>query len=117
MYDCVEEGEVLQIHTDLLNSGLVPAASGEVEWGMTSQHVEFFVTIEDVPVGSYVLVVGGEEVGTIVAAQMHGKVVGMIRFRDPEAFGKEHLDFDPLGQTIQVLLQDDIILEVDFPAQ
>ncbi len=48
---------------------------------------------------------------------MHGRVAGMIRFRDPEVFGKEHLDFDPRGQTIQVLQQNDVILEVDFPAE
>jgi len=117
MYDCVEEGVVLQIHADLLNSGLVPAASGEAEWEMTSQRVEFSVEIEDVPDGNYPLMVGGTEVGTIAASDMHGKVVGIIRFRDPEVFGKEHLDFDPRGQTIQVLSNGDSILEVDFPLE
>ena len=76
--------------------------------------VEFSVEIEDVPDGNYPLVVGGAEVGTIAATDMHGKVVGIIRFRDPEVFGKEHLDFDPRGQTIQVLSNGDSILEVDF---
>jgi len=116
-YDCVEEGEELQIHVDLLDSGLVPGASGEAEWEMTTQHVEFSVEIEDIPAGNYSLTVGGTEVGTIAATQMHGKVVGIIRFRDPEAFGKAHLDFDPRGQTIQVLSGDDIILDVDFPVE
>jgi len=96
---------------------VIPEASGDVEREMNSQRVEFSVEIEDVPVGSYMLVVDGKEVGTIRAVEMHGRVVGMIRFRDPEVFGKEHLDFDPRGRTIQVLQQNAAVSEVDFPAE
>jgi len=116
-HDCVEEGEVNEIRADLTNTGLIPAASGEAEWEMSSDRVEFTVDIEDVPVGSYDLVVGGENVGTIVAVDMHGSVFGIIHFRDPEGYGKAHLDFDPRGQHIQILSQGDAVLEVDFPAE
>ncbi len=78
--------------------GVIPEASGDVEWEMNSQRAEWSVEIEDVPVGSYMLVVDSKEVGTIRAVEMHGRVVGMIRFRDPEVFGKERLDFDPRGR-------------------
>lgn len=117
MADCVEAGDVNQIRIDLLNTGLIPAASGEAEWEMSSERVEFSVEIEDVPVGSYALTVGGTEVGTILAGAMHGEVVGMIRFRDPEVYGMKHLDFDPRGQAIQVRSAGGIILEVNFPAE
>jgi hypothetical protein len=107
----------MEIRADLLNSGLIPAASGEAEWEMSSDRVEFTVEIEDVPPGSYDLVVGGENVGTIIAVDMHGSVFGIIHFRDPEGYGKAHLDFDPRGQNIQILSQGDVVLEVDFPAE
>jgi len=85
---------------------------------MNSQRVEFSVEIEDVPVGSYALKVGGVEVGIIEAFEMHmGGVYGHIMFRDPESYGREHLDFEPRGQKIEVLRGGDIILEVDFPVE
>lgn len=117
MVNCVQQGDVIKLRASLLNHGPIPAASGDAEWEMSSQHQEFYLEIEDVPVGSYVLMVGGKQVGTIVAVEMHGKAVGMIRFRDPEVFGMGQLDFDPRGQTIQVMSQDHIILEVNFPIE
>jgi len=115
--DCVEAGEVIEIRADLLNTGLIPAASGEAEWEMSSDRVEFTMHIEDVPVGSYELVVGGDQVGTINAVDMHGSVFGIIHFRDPEGYGKAHLDFDPRGQLIRVTSGGEAILEVEFPAE
>jgi hypothetical protein len=38
-------------------------------------------------------------------------------FRDPESYGREHLDFEPRGQKIEVLQQNNTILEVNFPAE
>jgi len=116
-HDCVEEGESIEIHADFVNTGLIPAASGEAEWEMSSDRVEFTVEIEDVPIGSYGLLVGGEQVGTITAVDMHGSVFGIIHFRDPEGYGKAHLDFDPRGLLIQVTSGGEAILEVQFPQE
>ena len=118
MDDCVDDGEFIEIEIDLENTGVLPEAKGETEWEMNSQRVEFSVEIEDVPVGSYPLQVGGIEVGMITAFQMHdGDVYGHIKFRDPEVFGREHLDFEPRGQKIEVFQGDSVILEVEFPAE
>ena len=83
-----------------------------------TDRVEFSVEIEDVPVGSYSLKVGGIEEGIIEAYEMRdGDVYGRIKFRDPETTGREHLDFEPRGQKIEVLQGDNIILEVNFPIE
>ena len=116
MADCVADGEFIEIEVDLDNTGVLSEAKGEAEWEMNSQRVEFSVEIEDVPVGSYTLKVGGVEVGIIEAFEMHmGGVFGHIKFRDPESYGREHLDFEPRGQKIEVFQGENIILEVDFP--
>jgi len=118
MNDCVDDGDFIEIEVDLENTNLLPEAKGEAEWEMNSNRVEFSVDIEDVPVGSYTLKVGGEIVGVIEAFEMHdGDVFGHIRFRDPESYGREHLDFEPRGKMIEVLSGDDIILEVTFPTE
>jgi len=118
MTDCVDDGEVIEIEIDFENTGVVIDAKGEAEWQMNSDRVEFSVEIEDVPVGSYALKVGGIEVGVIEAFEMHdGDVYGHIKFRDPEAQGQEHLDFEPRGETIEVLQGDNTILKVEFPSE
>ena len=85
---------------------------------MNSDRVMFSVEVEDVPVGSYSLVVGGVEVGVIEAYEMHNQeVYGHITFRDPETHGREHLNFEPRGQKIEVLQDGNSILEVEFPSE
>jgi hypothetical protein len=85
---------------------------------MTSNFIEFAVEIEDVPVGSYPLLVGGEEVGIIEAHEMmHSGVIGRVMFRDPQMYGGYHLDFDPRGRNIEVMQGDSIILAVEFPQE
>jgi len=116
MHECVNEGEYIGIEADLVNTGALPDAKGDAEWKMNTDRVVFSVEIEDVPAGSYKLKVGGTEVGTINAFQMHdGEVYGRISFRDPAASGIATLDFEPRGQQIEVLQGDDVILEVNFP--
>ena len=118
MNDCVEDGEAIEIEIDLTNTGQLPGAQGEAEWEMTTSHIEFYVEIENIPAGNYPLVVGGAEVGIIVAREMrHSGVFGRIKFRDPQTYNGYHLDFDPRGQTIEVMRQGNVILMVNFPEE
>lgn len=118
MRECVDGGEFIEIEVDLENTGVLPEAQGEAEWEMNSNRVEFSVEIENVAAGSYPLRVGGDQVGIIDAFQRNdGQVYGRIKFRDPESHGSEHLDFEPRGQTIEVLRGNETILEVDFPTE
>ena len=118
MGDCVNDGEFIEIEVDLVNTAVLSEAKGEAEWKMNTDRVEFSVEIEDVPVGFYTLKVGGIEEGVIETFEMHsGDVFGHIKFRDPETTGREHLDFEPRGQKIEVFQGDNIILEVNFPIE
>jgi hypothetical protein len=118
MSDCVNDGEVVEIEIDLVNTGVLIDAKGEAEWEMNSDRVEFSVEIEDVPIDFYALKVGGTEVGIIEAFERHdGDVYGRIKFRDPESHGREHLDFEPRGEKIEVLQGGSVILEIEFPSE
>lgn len=118
MMDCVDDGEFIEIEADLENTDVLPGAKGDAEWKMNSERVEFSVEIEDLPVGSYTLKVGGIEVGIITAFTMHdSEVYGHIKFRDPETNGREHLDFEPRGQLIEVFQGLSVILKVEFPME
>jgi len=116
MHECVDDGEYIEIEAAMVNTGVLSSAKGEADWRMNTDRVEFSVKIEDVPVGSYTLRSGGVEVGNIEAFAMHdGEVFGHISFRDPETTGREHLDFEPRGEKIEVLQGGNVILEVNFP--
>lgn len=116
MRDCVDSDEFVEIEADLINTNVLANAEGEAEWKMNAERVEFSVEIEDIPAGIYILKVGGNEVGIIEARETHfGEVYGYIRFRDPESYGRQPLVFEPRGQKIEVLLDNMVILEVDFP--
>ena len=118
MDDCVEDGEAIEIEIDLTNTGQLSGARGEAEWEMTTSRIGFYVEIENIPAGNYPLVVAGDEVGIIVAREMmHSGVYGRIMFRDPPTYGGYHLDFDPRGETIEVMRQGDVILMVVFPEE
>ena len=118
MRDCVDDGDYVDIEADLQNTGVLFEAEGEAEWRMNSERVRFSVEIEDVPAGSYPVLVAGIQVGIIEAFEMHyGDVYGRITFQDPEVGGREHLDFEPRGEKVEVLGDGAVILEVDFPAE
>ena len=118
MMNCVDDGDFVEIEIDLENTGVLIDAEGKAEWKMNSDRVEFSVEIEDIPVGSYTLNVGGVEEGTFEAFEMHdGDVFGHIRFWDPESYGREHLDFEPRGEKLEVLQGTNVILEVNFPTE
>jgi hypothetical protein len=122
MHNCVDQGEYIEIEVELVSTGVLSGARGEAEWRMYTDRVEFSVEIEDVPVGSYPLRVGGVEVGTIEVFQMmmmmnYDETYGHIVFRDPEAYGREHLGFEPRGQKIEVFQGESVILEVEFPEE
>ena len=112
---CVDDGDFIDIRADLGETGHIPQARGQAEWDMNSHRVQFSVQIENVPAGPYTLHVAGRDVGVINAFQMHFGVYGHISFRNPEVYGMQHLDFEPRGELIQVLKDESVILEVEFP--
>jgi len=107
----------IEIEVELTNTGVFPLASGDAKLEPRVDRTDFSVEIEDVPVGSYGLRVGGETVGTIEVMMMQdGSVEGELEFRNPVEPGKILLDFDPRGQQIDVLEGSTVILETLFPS-
>lgn len=104
-----------EIEVDLINDGVYPAAEGEAELEIESDEVNFEVEIEDVPVGSYALLVGGIERGQIQVVQDDDGTEGEIEFRFPPSPGKLLLDFDPRGKPVEVFEGSTRIFHVDFP--
>lgn len=104
------------IEVELSNTGVYAQASGDAKLEPREDRTDFSVEIEDVPVGSYGLRIGGTVVGTIEVVQLQdGSVEGEIEFRDPVEPGKVLLDFDPRGQQIDVLEGSTVVLETLFP--
>lgn len=108
---------VNEIEVAFRNTGVYPAASGDVRLRPREDRTDFSVEIEDVPVGSYDLIVGAESVGIIeVKVMQDGAVQGELEFRNPVEPGKVLLDFDPRGKQIDVLDGTTVILETQFPS-
>ncbi|GAB4197101.1 MAG: hypothetical protein Tsb002_30920 [Wenzhouxiangellaceae bacterium] len=105
----------LEIDVDLVNLGVFPLADGDAELELRSDRVDFDVEIEDVPVGDYVLLVGGVERATITVVEVPGGTEGEVEFRFPAEPGKILLDFDPRGEMVVIQDAGTDILAVDFP--
>ena len=106
-----------EIEVDLTNTGVFPLASGDAKLEPRVDRTDFSVEIEDVPVGSYGLRIGGENAGTIeVRTLQDGSVEGELEFRNPQEPGKLPLNFDPRGKQIDVLDGTTVVLETLFPS-
>jgi hypothetical protein len=78
----------VDIEVELTNAGVFREASGDAKLEPRADRTDFSVEIEDVPVGSYSLRVGGDTVGTIVVVQRpDGSVEGELEFRNPQEPG------------------------------
>ena len=100
---------------DLVNTGVIPDAEGEVEYEIHKDSAEFEVEIENVPAGSYGFFVDGEMEGEITVDEDGGK--GKLKFSDPQKDGHKPLDFIPWGKAMEVRQGDTAILQVDFPPE
>jgi len=106
-----------EIEVELNNTGVFSEASGDAKLEPRADRTDFSVEIEDVPVGSYDLRIGGDIVGTIQAVMVQdGSIEGELEFRNPVEPGKILLDFDPRGQQIDVLDGTTVVLETLFPS-
>ena len=120
-----DDEEGIEIEADFTNTGVIEGAKGEAEYEMDADETEFSVKIKDVPAGFYGVEVAGLEEGQIEVVEDDGKLEGKIKFTDPQKTDTEELDFDPLGQIIEIrpVPADpadplpEVILEVTFPSE
>ena len=105
------------VRLDLVNVGPEPDAKGDARHRVLDDcDRSFRVEIEDLADGSYDLFVGGIDRGNITVTDVAGEHRGEIEFHtDPSEVGKELLNFDPRGQTIEVEQGATTFLSLDFP--
>jgi hypothetical protein len=108
-----QESEVL---LPLVSTGLDPDASGDARFRVRSDcDQDFRVQIEDVPVGTYDVVVAGAVRGTISVVDDGFEVQGEIEFdTDPDDPHEVLLDFDPRGQTLEVVQGASVFFSTEF---
>ena len=110
--------EPTETEVPLLNTGPISQAKGKARFRVRDDCDEDFrVEIEDLPLGTYTLEVGGLAVGTIAVTVVDGEAEGEIEFdTDPDEPGEVLLDFDPRGALIRILQTGTTFLERVFPS-
>jgi hypothetical protein len=111
-----DEDTVTEISTTLTNADVYPEAEAEAEYEAGNRRAEFSVEVEDVPVGSYALFVGGTERGIIEVIAVDGGTEGEIEFETPLDDDDElPLDFDPRGELIEIREGTTVLFSGAFP--
>jgi hypothetical protein len=109
--------EVINNELALINSGVNGSAKGKARFrddGDCDQ--DFRVEIEDLPLGTYQVYVGGLQQGDIEVSLVDGEHEGEIEFdTDPDDPDEVLLDFDPRGQMIEVRQGGITYLSRTFP--
>jgi hypothetical protein len=92
-----------QLIENLASTRLDPDASAEARYEVDDRgRHKFKVEVEDLPVGSYTLVVAGINRGIISVQSIAGKVEGELEFESESERGHNLLNFDPRGQTLEI---------------
>ena len=105
-----DKADKTKVELELVNTGVegYEDAEGKVEYEVEEDGSEFEVEIEDVPAGTYLLIIDTFERGQF---DVNNSGKGKLKFSDPE--------FDVWNATIEVTLDDKatIILELLFPGE
>lgn len=113
-----DDMETSEIELELSNTGVSPEGEAEAEFETDGERSEFEVEIEDIPAGDYPLLVGGSERGVITVGERgDGGTRGEIEFRFPSADDEIALDFDPRGETIEIVEDSTVLFTGDFPSE
>lgn len=110
------QSPVTRTSVDLDIAGVFPEGEASAEFNSRPAHEEFIVEVEDVPVGTYSLSVGGTQRGVIDAAEDDdGDIRGRIRFRDPANPAFLPFDFEVAGRLVEIHDGGTLIFSADFP--
>ena len=109
--------ELIDTEPDMTSTGADGDAKGKARLRQeTDCDRDLRVEAEDVPVGTYELVVDGIVRGSFDVADVAGDVEGQIEFdNDPDQPGELLLDFDPRGATVEVRQGATVYLTVTLP--
>ncbi|GAB4174476.1 MAG: hypothetical protein Kow0020_09990 [Wenzhouxiangellaceae bacterium] len=101
---------------DLLPTGAIPGAGGHAQFESRPGLAEFKVEVEDLPLGTYSLHVGGQERALIEVVSTAGGNRGKLEFSSPPEPGKLLLDFEPRNQLIEIVAGSTVVLDSTTPA-
>ena len=102
---------------DLLPTGVYPDASGDVEFELSPGDADLDIDVEGLPVGDYIVQVGGITRGTVQVEQDGDDTEGELEFSSPLDDDDELLlDFDPRGEIIDILEGSTVVLTTVAPA-
>lgn len=93
------------------NIGPDADANGSADYEERTDRTDFNVEVDDLDDGVYELRVGGSSVAMMIVTGGEGEV----EFRNPSEPGKLELDFDPLGQTVEVVQNSTVFLSLTMP--
>jgi hypothetical protein len=110
-----DESDTTSIKVDLVSSGEIEGAEGELEYEIDGDERKFEVEIENVPAGLYSLVVAGVPVHDIEVVEEDDKTKGNLKFTNPQKVETLLLDFDPRGEIVEVFQDNALILDALFP--
>ncbi|MCU7375002.1 hypothetical protein PEC18_30265 [Paucibacter sp. O1-1] len=80
--------------------------------------VQLHVYAADVPLGTYRIVIGGEDRGEVTVEQHKDcYTYGEVYYRSPAEDGKRTLDFDPRGQRFDIVQNGVVFLTGVMPTQ
>lgn len=107
-----------EVELSLVSTGVIGGAKGKARVrNYADCGQDFRVEIEDVPVGTYGLIVGGVDRGAFQVVNTGIENEGQIEFDDePNDAHERPLTFDPTGQLIEVTRNGEVVLDIDFPA-
>ena len=121
-----DDDEGMEIEAEFTNTNEpgYESASGEAEYEMEGDEREFSVKVKNAPAGFYTVEVDNAVVEFEVV-EMDGKLEGRVKFTDPVKADTLELDFDVLGEIIEIRPvpaeaedpQLEVILEVLFPSE
>ena len=101
--------------TTFRNAGVFPAASAKARYRARADGVvDFKVEAEDLPLGSYQVLVNGSAVATLRVVRTATGNQGEVEFRNPVEPGKLPLNFSPVGATLAIAVNFDPLLSTDF---
>jgi hypothetical protein len=99
-----DDDQGIELEEEFTNTGVsgFESANGEAEYEMDGDEREFSVEIKNVPAGFYTVEVDGTARGDIEVVEDDGEFEGKVKFTDPLKADTLELNFDPLGQLIEI---------------
>jgi hypothetical protein len=106
------QADKLRFEVFMVNVGPDPDAEGVLRYVSTADSKKFEVKVRGLDPGTYDLIVGGTTVAQLEVVDDDEVFV----FADPADVGQSPLDFDPLGQQIDIALAGTVYLTAMMPA-